>query len=308
MSGALDVLALGEPMVLLDPAERGPIEAIDDYRMRVAGAELNTLIGLSRLGHEVALITTLGRDPFGRRIRRTLEEEDVRRDFVGEDARRTGLYFKEHLDESRRVHYYREGSAASATSPAAVAEALRVARPRVILTSGLNLGLGGPGGMRDAVLTFLEHGARSGARVVFDANLREGIWSGDQAAADFAAIAPLISCLLVGEDELATLLSPAGRAQDVLELGIDTVFVKHGAVGATVVDASGETFVPARPADAVDSIGAGDAFAAGVISGLLRGLDPRECAELGAILGARAVEGTGDWETLPFAAELEIPT
>lgn len=308
MSRDLDVLALGEPMVLLDPAERGPLDEVDDYRMRVAGAELNTLIGLSRLGHEVALITTLGRDPFGRRIRRTLETEGVGRDFVGEDRQRTGLYFKEHLDESRRVHYYREGSAASATPPAAVARAFALAHPRAILTSGLNLGLGGPGGMRDAVLAFLELGARSGACVVFDANLREGIWAGEHAAADFAAIAPFISCLLVGEDELTTLLNSAGEVRDVLELGISTVFVKHGAAGATVLDASGEIFVRARPANAVDPIGAGDAFAAGVISGLLKGLSPRECAELGAILGARAVEGTGDWETLPFAAELETLT
>lgn len=306
MTARVEVLGLGEPMVLLDPAERGGLEGVDSYTMRVAGAELNTLIGLSRLGHEVALVTTVGNDPFGRRIVAALERERVGMAYVGSAEGRTGVYFKERADDERRVYYYRDGSAASSTSPATAVGAVRGSSPQYVVTSGLNLGLGTPGGMRDAVFAFLEEASAAATRVVFDANLRAGIWHGARAAADFARVIPTIDYLFVGSDELAELTDAGADPAALLDAGVTAVFIKHGARGATVVDAGGATFVPAHEAVAVDAIGAGDAFAAGAISGLLRGWGHVESAELGAVLGARAVAGTGDWETLPYADELAL--
>lgn len=306
MTPRFSVLGLGEPMVLLDPAQDDALDLVDEYTMREAGAEMNTLIGLARLGHAVALVTALGNDPFGTRITSALEREGVGLDFITTMAHRTGLYFKERVGGERGVYYYREGSAAARTSPDQARAAVRESGAEFILTSGLNLGLGDAGGMRDAVLAFLAEAAGSAAKVVFDANVRREIWSGAAAADDFARIVPAIDYLLVGADELAELMPDGADASALVERGITAVFVKHGAEGATVVDRSGSEFVPAIPTTAVDSIGAGDAFAAGVISGLLRGWGHGESARLGAVLGARAVQGTGDWETLPYARDLEL--
>lgn len=54
----------------------------------------------------------------------------------------------------------------------------------------------------------------------------------------------------------------------------------------------------------VDTVGAGDGFAAGVVSALLEGLDVREAVRRGAWIGARAVQTLGDTEGLPTRDEL----
>jgi 2-dehydro-3-deoxygluconokinase len=69
-------------------------------------------------------------------------------------------------------------------------------------------------------------------------------------------------------------------------------------------EASGSTVIPPYPVErVVDPVGAGDAFAAGLICGLLRGWPLSEGAALGALLGAAAVTTSGDWEHAPVAVD-----
>ena len=56
---------------------------------------------------------------------------------------------------------------------------------------------------------------------------------------------------------------------------------------------------PPRTTAVVDEVGAGDAFAAGFVYGLLHGWDATDCARAGNVIAAGALAGTGDWETLP---------
>ena len=72
--------------------------------------------------------------------------------------------------------------------------------------------------------------------------------------------------------------------------------IRVGARGAIV---DGVEVPPPRTASVVDEIGAGDAFAAGFVYGLLEGWSPPECARAGNVIAAGALAGTGDWETLP---------
>ena len=72
--------------------------------------------------------------------------------------------------------------------------------------------------------------------------------------------------------------------------------VRVGARGASV---DGVEVPPPRTATVVDEVGAGDAFAAGFVYGLLQGWDPPDCARAGNVIAAGALAGTGDWETLP---------
>jgi 2-dehydro-3-deoxygluconokinase len=107
-----DVLAVGEVMGLLDPDGDGPLEDVRRFSLRVAGAEGNVLIALSRLGYSTALVSAVGADPVGRLVRRTLAQQgvDVRHVRVDPTAP-TGVFFKERFDDGeRRVYYYRRGS------------------------------------------------------------------------------------------------------------------------------------------------------------------------------------------------------
>jgi 2-dehydro-3-deoxygluconokinase len=78
--------------------------------------------------------------------------------------------------------------------------------------------------------------------------------------------------------------------------------IRVGARGAIV---DGVEVPPPRTASVVDEVGAGDAFAAGFVYGLLEGRSPVECASAGNVIAACALAGTGDWETLPLLADVQ---
>lgn len=297
-----DVVAIGEMMGLLDPDADGPLEDVPGYRLRIAGAEGNVLINLAHLGHRTAFVSAVGVDPFGRLVTRTLSEQGVNTDHVVVDpAAPTGVFFKERLgDGQRRVYYYRGRSAAARLTPADV-DLERLGLPRVLAVSGVTLGLGDGGGLSDVARTAMSWAAASrDCVVVFDPNLRPSLWDGPRAAAEFGDILPLIDVLLAGRDELATLmpdLETDDAAQHLSCSGVDAVVLKDGARGAVVHQAGEVTTISPFPIErVVDSVGAGDAFAAGVISGLLHGWSVQDGARLGAVLGARAVTVSGDWE------------
>jgi 2-dehydro-3-deoxygluconokinase len=63
------VVTLGETMVLINPAESGPMKYITEFKKSLGGAESNVAIGLARLGHDVGWYSKLGADPHGEYIR-----------------------------------------------------------------------------------------------------------------------------------------------------------------------------------------------------------------------------------------------
>lgn len=300
--GRFDVVAVGEVMGLLSPDSSGPLEDVAGFELRVAGAEGNVLINLAQLGHRTALVSAVGADPVGRLVVRTLVSQGVNVDSVVVDATRgTGMFLKERLaGDERRVYYYRDGSAASRLDLDRV-DLERLGVPRVLTVSGMTLGLGDGTGIATVAREMLRWAAEdSDCVTVFDPNLRPGLWDADRAVAEFPALLPLIDVLLTGADEL-TMLMP-GRslddaAQSLCRGGLRAVVVKHGAQGAVVHEGGRITRIHPFPVSrVVDTVGAGDAFAAGVISGLMHGWSVRESAKVGAVLGARAVTITGDWD------------
>jgi 2-dehydro-3-deoxygluconokinase len=84
-----------------------------------------------------------------------------------------------------------------------------------------------------------------------------------------------------------------GEVRDLL--GEPRLVIKDGAIGATEFDGSQRFFVPAPRVEVVEPVGAGDAFAAGYLSGLLRGLTPQERLSRGHAIAARALGGMGDF-------------
>ena len=91
------------------------------------------------------------------------------------------------------------------------------------------------------------------------------------------------------------------------ERGARLVVVKLGAQGAYFdSDVAGTSHVAGFPvAEVVDTVGAGDGFAVGVVSALLQGLAVPDAVRRGAWIGARAVQVLGDTEGLPTRAQLD---
>lgn len=307
----MQVGAVGEVMGLLDPDGEGPLEDAAHFTLRIAGAEANVLIALSRLGHTARLVSAVGDDPIGRLVLRTLREQRVRVDTVQVlPGASTGIFFKERFaDGVRRVYYYRKDSAASALQPETVAASV-FDDLEVLVASGLSFGLGRPNGLSAVARAALKRAAAAGVTVVFDANVRPGLWDGPAAAEDFRSMVRDVDVLLAGAEELPVLMPESRTPEHAVEIlgrcGVATVVVKHGAAGATVYDRGERWSIPPFPVDrVVDPVGAGDAFAAGIVTGIVRQWSMADSARLGAVLGGRAVTVSGDWEAIPADASPE---
>jgi dehydrogluconokinase len=100
--------------------------------------------------------------------------------------------------------------------------------------------------------------------------------------------------------------TPEAIASFYRRLGARTVAVKLGPSGAYFDSETGSGYVAGFPVDRViDTVGAGDGFAVGVISALLEGRSVQQAVRRGAWIGARAVQVLGDTEGLPTRAQLE---
>ena len=106
------------------------------------------------------------------------------------------------------------------------------------------------------------------------------------------------------------LLAPGEGVQAMalwlLDQGVTEVVVKQGAAGATAYTKDAVVRCAARTVAVVDTVGAGDGFVAGLLSGLLDGLPPLQRLERANAVGAFVVGTRGDWEGLPTRAELAM--
>jgi len=306
-----DIATFGEAMLLLIADRAGPLEHAEGFTKRIAGAEINVATGLSRLGFDVHWASRLGADSMGRYLVRQMRAEGVNCDHVVLDAaQKTGFQFKGRVDDGSdpEIEYHRKGSAASLMQPADIDEPwLRAARH--LHATGVFAAIS-PSALATAQRT-LQVARDAGSTISFDPNLRPTLWESEAvmrreinalaAGADWVLPGLAEGRLLTGE------ATPEGIAAFYRARGAQLVAVKLGEQGAYFDDArAGTGYVPACPVQqVVDTVGAGDAFAVGVVSGLLDGLAVAEAVRRGCWLGARQVQVLGDAEGLPTRAELQ---
>lgn len=289
-----EVLCVGETMALVTPVVTAPLSEAELFRLDIGGAESTVALYLRELGHRTAWASRVGDDPLGRRTVRAIAGHGVDVRWVATDpAAPTGVYFKDPGPDGTRVHYYRSGSAASRMTSADLA-ALPLDRVRLLHLTGITPALSAS--CRELVETALAAPRTAGRLVSFDVNHRPGLWDAADAGPVLARLARLADIVLVGQDEAQALWGTATpRAVRKLIDGPERLVVKDGAVGATGFLGSSATFVPSPRVEVVEVVGAGDAFAAGYLSGVLRGLDAAECLGAGHRLAARALSSTVDF-------------
>jgi 2-dehydro-3-deoxygluconokinase len=283
---ALDVLCVGETMAVVTPAHAQPLTQADECLLGFGGAESNVAAHLAEFGYRAGWASRLGQDPFGDCITDGLASRGVDVSLVVRDSESpTGVYFKDpDLGAGARTLYYRAGSAASRMSPCD-SGAWPLEQTGWIHTSGINPALS----ETCAALTrhLLTHARDKGYKVSFDVNYRPALWSVDVAGPRLLELADMATVVLVGLDEAETLWGCAS-AEDVSALlpGPRHLVIKDGPTeGVEFIREAGaaETVVrvPAHRVDVIEPVGAGDAFAAGYLAGLLRGDGPRERLALG---------------------------
>jgi 2-dehydro-3-deoxygluconokinase len=298
----MDVVSIGETMVLFTPHTKGQMRYARDFGSHIAGAETNTLIGLSKLGHQVGWISRVGRDEFGANILSMVRGEgvDTSQVIVDEKAS-TGIFFKEVLSESNiRIYYYRNHSAASFLSPKDIKEEY-IADSRYLYITGITPALNA--NCREAVFFSIHMAKKNGIKVIFDPNLRQKLWSREEAKKTLLEISALSDVVLPGVSEGEFLFGTKDcqkMAERFHRLGVETIIIKRGEKGAYYSTSHCHGFVDGyRVEKLVDPVGAGDGFSAGVLSGMLDGLSLEESVRRGCAIGAMVTTVSGDIEGLP---------
>jgi 2-dehydro-3-deoxygluconokinase len=303
----LDVVTLGETMVSLRTGT--PLRLGGTLTMTMAGAESNVAIGLARLGHSVRWGGRVGADEVGAFILRMLRAESVAVDTVVVDTDRpTGLMLAERrVADVSRVTYYRTGSAGSALTGTDAAACL-AATPRILHVTGITPALSGSAA--EAVATAVALARQAGALVSLDVNYRSGLWTPQEAHRALSELVRSANIVIASEDELGLVVTGSGdestAAQELAAYGVSQLVVKRGPRGATVWHEGSAHHAAAIPVTVLDTVGAGDAFTAGYLSGVLDGLAPAEALHRGTVTGAFAVAAVGDWEGLPTRDELTL--
>ncbi|PMS31763.1 2-keto-3-deoxygluconate kinase [Trinickia symbiotica] len=306
----LDVLTYGEAMTLFVADDPGPLAQVNRFTKRIAGADLNVAIGLARLCFKVGWMSRVGNDSFGRYVLDTLAKEHIDAQRVTVDERYpTGFQLKSKeiggLDPS--IEYFRRGSAASHLSIDDYSADYALAARHLHLT-GVAPAISASS--HDLAFHLAREMRAAGKTISFDPNLRPTLWPSREAmVASLNSLAALADWVLPGIGEGAILTgfdTPEEIARFYLDAGARGVVVKLGARGAYFRTADGSGYVAAQPvAQVVDTVGAGDGFAVGVVSALLEGRGLADAVVRGNRIGALAVQVIGDSEGFPTRAELD---
>lgn len=303
----MDVITLGESMVLFTPDTMGLMRYSYGFTRRVAGAESNVAIGLSRLGHKVGWISKVGKDEFGKTILSSVRGEGVDTSQVIEDELHpTGVFFKEHKSLGNvQIYYYRKHSAASNMRTEEL-NTKYIVNSKYLHLTGITPALSME--CYSTVMHAIEVAKSNGVKVSFDPNLRKKLWSESKAKEVLLEIVSKADIVMPSITEAQFLLGTKDvqkQGELLLNKGASIIAIKDSTKGTFYFTKKEEGFIPNFPVIEVDPVGAGDAFAAGFISGLLNDFPIEKAVERGNAMGALAVTVSGDVEGLPEEKDLE---
>lgn len=304
-----DVLLIGEAMGLFIAEDYGDFEDIKNFSKGVAGAEINVAIGLSRLGFDVSYVSKLGKDPMGCYIKNFVDRENIDTQHLIIDADiDTGLQIKNKVSKDDPVvYYYRKNSAFSTINKDELAE-IDFSGIRLFHITGIPLAINS--NTREAIYELVRRAKEANCLITFDPNIRATLWEDEKTMIEVINdIAKYADVFMPGISE-GTLLTGRSNPEEIAEfyqnLGVDTVIIKDGNKGAHYKQKNKKIeLVPGVKVEkVVDTVGAGDGFAAGVISGLLEEHSIADCVRRGNVIGSIQIQYQSDNEGLPTRDEL----
>jgi fructokinase len=247
-------LVIGES--LIDIVERDG-QTDDEH---VGGSPLNVAVGLARLGRDVDFLTRIGDDPHGRRIADYVNAAGVQLVSGSQVAGRTA---------TARLAVGEDGSADYVFDLDWQLSGTPMVTPPLFAHTGSIAAVQEPGCLAVAALVDTYHVS---ATITFDPNVRPSlIVDRELARQRIEHLVERSDIVKVSEEDLRWIepaRPPERMAQTWLALGPAIVAVTMADRGATAVCAAGVARVPARPVEVVDTVGAGDAFMAGLIDAL----------------------------------------
>lgn len=310
----IEFLTIGEPLYGMRSLDVDvDLEHAVNFKRYIAGAEYGISVGMSRLGFEVGYITRLGKDVFSKYIIQELERNNISTDFVSySDDRNTAFQLKSNVSKGDPVFGYLRKQSAGAYLPTEVIDAIDFSTIKHIHITGLFAALSDEN--YESLNRLIKIARDNDISITFDPNLRPQLWKSEEIMRErINALAVQADIVLPGLSEgkiLTNKETPDEIANFYLNQGVKGVITKLGPEGAHIrsKDEDGNIvsdFIPGFVVDVVDTVGAGDGFAIGVMSGMLKNLSIKDSVERAVAIGALAVTKTGDSEGYPTEEALQ---
>lgn len=275
----------------------GRVELVDEMRLAPGGCAVNSASALTRLGVPARLVGRIGRDGLGDFLVRTLVDRGI--DVAGLAPTDTGtsasMVFVFPGGERCMLHTL----GAMGTFDATDIDWSLAARSRVFFVAQFGL----LGRFDWSAASALERARDCGMLTALDT-----VWDATGRLSDkVAPCLPLLDYFLPSYDEakhITGLTDPRAMARFFQDRGVGTVGIKLGEDGCYLRGTEGEEVtVSAFPVAAVDATGAGDAWCAGFIAGVLSGRDLAEAGRLGNAVAACCVTALGAYDGIRAMAE-----
>jgi fructokinase len=278
---------------------------IVDSDEHVGGSPLNVAVGLGRLGREVDFLTHIADDAYGRRISDYVESAGVQLVSESRTAERTATARATVAADGSADYVFDLDWRLSGTPPVA---------PPLFVHTGSIAAVQDPGCLAVAALVDTY---RLSATVTFDPNVRPSLIANRELAVGrIEHLVERSDIVKVSEEDLRCIdptRPPEQIAQTWLESGPAVVAVTMADRGAVAFCTAGTARVPARAVRVVDTVGAGDAFMAGLLdalwgSGLLGGDRRAELHDIGVDALTAAIEAASLSSALTVArAGADLP-
>lgn len=321
MSTAAQIIGIGSPLVdlcvLVDdsfleanvPGAKGGMQLVEAAEVgRIldllgampaqapGGAACNVTVGCANLGLTAAFIGCVGDDELGRFMRTALEMQSCATRMIDRGGTPTGRVLALVTPDAQRTFRTCLGAAGTLSATDIVPGIFTGAR--YVVMEGYSL-------YDHALARAIAQAARdAGAALVLDFAAHEVVRNNRGVLTELLE-AGLVGVAILNQDEAAAWSGGDPlQALDTIAPKVQLAAVKLGADGAVLRRGSERLRAPAQSAKAIDTNGAGDAWEAGLLAGLVRGLPLEMCADLAARAGAAAVEVVGAQVPRPRWREL----
>ena len=273
----------------------------------IGGSSANIAVGLTKLGSKAALITSVSDDAVGEYCVKHLNDYGVDTQHVrtvgGEY--RTSLAVYESVLEGHQTVIYRNGAVDFQVTPEDV-DRVDLTGFGAFVTAG-TVFAAEPS--RSAAFHSFEVARREGLPVIFDIDYRPYSWTSAEVAADVLSRAGAMSDMIVGNDEefgfmAGHMAKGLDKARALARTTAAVVIYKMGPEGAITFTGDEEIRTGIYLVDALKPTGAGDSFMAGLLSGIVDGLDLKTAVLRGSACAAIVVSKPGCAPAMPFPDEL----
>lgn len=310
-----EIITFGEAMIRLSPPDHKRLEQTDSLDVQIGGAELNTAVALSRLGHSSAWVSRLTDNPLGRMVANRARETGVSTEHVQwTDEDRVGVYYLEFGAAPRPsgVIYDRKDSAIANVQPGTIPWSNIFDGPKWFHVTGIT-----PALSESAAKTTIEacQAAKSaGVSISMDLNYRARLWTQEQANECMSDLMQYCDVLITTEEDTKRVFDIEGKDYEDVSAKLTERFHQIDIVAITLREnplvwknhwtamayQKGKVYkTKSYEVEVVDRLGAGDSFAAGFIHGLLDG-DVQRGLDYGVATSAlkHSIPGDFAWITL----------